>query len=186
MSDDLLPLVLMWALRNRSCPPSGTPTWPSSGSPPPAPPPPAPPPTDANTATPLGDLKGGGGKFGGGGATFDLDEESKLGPPGVQAAIDAAKRAASQRAIPRVLKKLVPTGPPAPELVTTKVSELQRLLNARGARLTPDGLFGPKTAKSWQTYAKSKKLPATITRASSTTARVSPTTLTSLYVPPIP
>lgn len=55
---------------------------------------------------------------------------------------------------------------------TLPVATLQRALNARGAKLVPDGLYGPKTAAAWAKLAASKALPGAITRKGPQTAEV--------------
>lgn len=69
---------------------------------------------------------------------------------------------------------------------TVSVASLQKLLNARGAKLKQDGLYGPKTAAAWKSAAKSRGLADTIARVSSTTAKVVSHTYDSLSVPPVP
>jgi peptidoglycan hydrolase-like protein with peptidoglycan-binding domain len=59
-------------------------------------------------------------------------------------------------------------------------------LNDRGVKVTPDGLYGPKTASAWQKLAKSKGLPTTISREGPKVAKVATQAIETLAVPPIP
>lgn len=62
---------------------------------------------------------------------------------------------------------------PADALVVVTVKRAQDALNRLGAKLTADGLFGPKTQAAWQAAAKNRSTPTTFDKVSSTQARVS-------------
>lgn len=52
------------------------------------------------------------------------------------------------------------------------VAEAQRVLNALGAGLEPDGLYGPNTREAWAKAARSRGLPVRFERVDGRTARV--------------
>ena len=113
--------------------------------------------------------------------------------PAPESAIRSALRAATpspksffsaalKRVKPSATVKLVPG-----QLTSTiPVARVQSVLNARGAKLKPDGLYGPKTAAAWANIAASKGLPYTIKRKGPKTAEVVTQTLDALSVPSIP
>lgn len=76
----------------------------------------------------------------------------------------------------------------APKTKTTLrqavVADLQKIMIARGARITADGLYGPKTAGAWSELAHKKGLPPQIKRVNSKIASVSSVTYDALAVPP--
>lgn len=163
----LLPLALLWLWSQRSGGGLSMPRWPTPASPPPAPPPPmsafepkAPPvqatATDAATATPLAEL-----------------HQAPPVPP------------TPSTAAPKVRRKRAPPGTPTGNS-RVAVRDLQRVLNARGAKLAPDGLYGPKTAAAWSALARKKTLPPAISRVDARTARVATKTYDALSVPAIP
>lgn len=69
---------------------------------------------------------------------------------------------------------------------TLPVVKIQQILNNYGAKLKPDGLFGPKTQNAWRSVANKKHLAPTITRDSAKSAKVVTHTYEVLSVPPIP
>lgn len=164
--DAITPLVLMWlATRAKgAASTSKAPAWPTPASPPPLPafqpkatPSPA---TPADTATPLTELH--------------------KSPPKVPSATSTArpKPAAARPAVPRIVPGLMTS--------TLPVMRLQQALNARGAKLVPDGLYGPKTAAAWSKMATSKGLPGLIKRKAPTLADVATHTYDALSIPAIP
>jgi len=163
--DAITPLVLMWlATRARAkggASASKAPAWPTPASPPPMPAFKAKPTPRADTATPLSAL-----------------HASPPTPPpaGPHATTPKAapKPPSAARVVPGVLTSTLP------------VKRLQQALNARGARLVPDGLYGPKTAAAWRSLASSKGLTPTIVRKAPTLADVATHTFDALSVPAIP
>lgn len=135
------------------------PAWPTPTSPPPLPAFQPAPTTD--TATPLADLHA---------------QPPQVAPANtdVKAATKAPRRPRVPRIIPGVLQSTVP------------VLRLQQALNARGANLVPDGLYGPKTAAAWMTMASSKALPPSIARVGPKVAKVVTHTFDALTLPAIP
>lgn len=160
--DPLMQLALMWlsAQPGGGAPAARAPAWPTPASPPPMPAfKPAATPTPArgaDTGTPL----------------TSLHAASKAPPKATPKA--APKRVAVPKITPGILKS------------TLSVARLQQALNARGAKLKPDGLFGPKTAAAWSKLASSKGLPSLISRKSPKTAEVVTHTFDALSLPPIP
>lgn len=187
MTDGALLLgLLLLASRDNKAPAApggggGPPRWPTPLSPPPMP---AfqsqiPPPPSADTATPLSELHR---------APPKVRPVDKSGPA-ARAAAAAAARASAARDVAHSVK--VPLhvkipGRAAPERTAAAVIDLQKVVNARGGKLKPDGLYGPKTASAWSALARSKGLPATISRGGPKTAWVESRTYDALRVPPIP
>lgn len=160
-------LILMWAAsRANGARSSATkpPAWPTPASPPPMPAfKPKPTPTArTDTATPLA----------------ALHAKPPTPPP---ATTDAAAR---PKAAPRTAR--VPRIVPGVLTSTLPVARLQKALIARGAKLVPDGLYGPKTAAAWAKMAASKGLPPTITRKGPKLADVVTHTFDALSLHPIP
>lgn len=69
---------------------------------------------------------------------------------------------------------------------TALVSDLQKIINSHGGKLTPDGLYGPKTAAAWSALAKRNGLAPAITRQGPKIAKVFTATFERLRVAPIP
>jgi hypothetical protein len=180
----LVPLMLLWLWwRDGAAPMAPTaPSWPTPASPPPSPPPlpafqtqPAPVHATADTATPLADLHHAPPK----------PPPIKHPVTPVQKAIKTATTAKS--AAKRAANLLhVSLKSSAPAQRTAAVTDLQAILISRGANLKRDGLYGPKTASAWGSLARSKGLPATISRVGPKSARVVTQTFDALSVPPIP
>lgn len=181
----LIPLLLIWAWSRSGAMPSvpSPPMWPTTASPPPSPPPmPAfqsqPPPLSptADTGTPLAALH------------TQAQQPAKTPAPKRKPvpAAAAAARAAATKAARSVKVPLSVKLPGASAQKTAAVVDLQKIVNARGAKLKPDGLYGPKTANAWSSVAKSKGLPPTISRVGPKSARVVAQTFDALSVPPIP
>lgn len=98
-----------------------------------------------------------------------------------------AARAKRPKLAARAKKSTLTSSTPA--LATSQsapVVQLQSILIARGARLTKDGLYGPKTAAAWTAAAKQRGLPGTISRVGPKIARVVSRTYDALSVPAIP
>jgi outer membrane biosynthesis protein TonB len=173
----LVPLLLMWLWSKRSSSPVRSPIWPTAASPPPAPPVPAfrpqppPPAPTAESGTPLTDLH----------QTPPVPPPAEIDRPTPQPKPKAKPKRAPAAAARRAVR-LVPGAPQK----TVTVRDLQTVLNARGAKLTRDGLYGPKTASAWSSLAKRKGLPPTISRVSPKIARVVMHTYDALSVPAIP
>lgn len=161
--DPITALLLMHvATRGTRAKKSKAPAWPTPASPPPLPvfspkATPTPAAKAADTATPLAEL-----------------HANPPTPPPAEAPAKPSKRARVPRVAPGVLTSTLP------------VARLQQALNARGAKLVPDGLYGPKTAAAWAKAAASKALPTTITRAGPKLANVSTTAFDVLSMLPIP
>lgn len=190
--NDLAALGLLWLFGQSKQPQqqaarTGPPQWPSPLSPPPMPafqsqipPPPAP---TAETGTPLSELHQAPPKV-----------RAAAPPQGaaLRSAAAAAVRAAdaARRSVKVPLHVTLPTRakatPATPQRTAAAVIDVQKLVNARGGKLKPDGLYGPKTASAWSALARSKGLPATITRGGPRTAMVDSRTLDTLRVPAIP
>lgn len=66
------------------------------------------------------------------------------------------------------------------------VLNVQKVLISQGQKLTPDGLYGPRTAAAWSKVAKAKGLPPTISRVNAKTAKVVTQTYDALSMPAIP
>lgn len=161
--DPITALALMWVANRGTARPkaaSKAPKWPTPASPPPMPafqPQLAP---SADTATPLADLHA-------------------LPPVPPPASGPARPKAAPTRPrVPRIVPGVLTS--------TLPVARLQQALNARGAKLVPDGKFGPKTAAAWASMAKSKGLPSLISRKSPSLANVATNTFDALSLPAIP
>lgn len=182
----LVPLFLLW-LANRSQGPQppampglpGPPPWPTPSSPPPLPafhgsatPSPAPSADPSHVSTPLA----------------DLHKEPPHLPPASATQPESLKKAIATKAKSSALNMLrgklrAAAGAPTS---TVPVSQLQSILNTHGARLKPDGLYGPKTAAGWSKLAKAKGLPSTISRANAKSAKVSTQAFEALRIPTIP
>jgi peptidoglycan hydrolase-like protein with peptidoglycan-binding domain len=99
-----------------------------------------------------------------------------------------AKAAATKKG-KRLLKGILhapSVGPPAPAQENVSVATLQSALIRRGAKLTRDGLYGPKTAAAWKAAANSRHVSPMISRVGPKTARVAVQTFDVLSVPAIP
>lgn len=166
----LVPLFLIWSIGKRS---SNKPMWPSTASPPPPPPPPPPvivldptqpvPTHPAESGTPLQELAKASAK-----------------------ATNVHKRASSLLRKAKGVLHAPAVGPPEPAQMQVTVSDLQRALISRGAKLKKDGLYGPKTAAAWQQLARQKGLSPMITRTGPHSARVPIATYNTLSMPPVP
>jgi hypothetical protein len=145
----IAPLLLLWLFgrsQQAAAPSRGpaAPLWPTAASPPPMPafqaqPPAAPAAPTADTATPLAQL-----------------HAAPPEPPPVHTSPAAPERAASPAA-----KKAAPAPAPAPKpkaKPNPKVLAIQKQLIAKGAKLKPDGLMGPKTASAIKSFARRKKV----------------------------
>lgn len=174
----LLPLIAMWLFANRpSAPPApsrgGAPKWPTPASPPPMPAfrgkRSAPSADPSKSSTSLADLH---------------NNPPKLVPASASepAALKRAAKSAFAARATSLLRQRTGPGPDA----TVPVAKLQQILISRGIKVAPDGLYGPRTAKGWQTLAKSKGLPAGIKRVGPKIANVATHAYDSLAVPPIP
>jgi hypothetical protein len=75
---------------------------------------------------------------------------------------------------------------PLPAQKTVSVLEVQTIVNAHGAKIKRDGLYGPVTANAWAKLANAKGLAPTITRGGPKVAKVVPQTYDALKIPPIP
>lgn len=191
----LLPLLLLWAWNRGTTPqrslPSTQPFWPTAASPPPPvsafqaqpPPMPAPPPqATADTATPLAELHA---------APPTPPPPTTAAPqpkikPKKSGPAAAAKKPAASAARKAISVPSLSTMLTSSPTKNAPVLDLQKRLNARGAKLKADGLYGPKTATAWQTFAKSKGLPPTISRVGPKIAKVATQTYDALSVPAIP
>jgi len=131
-----------------------------------------PPPTSADTGTPLAELHSAPPK------------PPPIAPVAKVLKSAAAARSAATRAAQAL--RLNVKKSPAQAQRTASVVDLQTIANARGAKLKRDGLYGPKTASAWSSIARSKGLPATISRVGPKIARVVTQTYDTLRVPPIP
>lgn len=200
----ILPLFLMWLARENASPAKRSasskggkrrrakvkkvkpPKWPTPKSPPPIPafqpaPPPAPSADPSSSSTPLAELHNAPPKL----------SPASITEPAKQAALQAAKRKASSllsrgaRGFTANLfgRRASTTSEPTS---TALVSQLQTILNRRGARLVPDGLYGPRTANAWMNAAKAQRLPTTIMREGPKIAKVSTRTFEALSAAPIP
>jgi hypothetical protein len=177
--DPITSLLLLFLAKNSTAAKGGAPPakvkkaraprWPTPTSPPPMPafqPKATPTPAQtADTATPLA----------------ELHAKPPVPPP---AATDAVPKAAARKPARRTVR--VPKIVPGVMRSTLPVLKLQNALNARGAKLKPDGLFGPKTATAWMKYASAKSLPPGITRVAPKLAQVVTHTYDALSLPPIP
>lgn len=185
----LVPLFLIWLVANRShgggtaAAPS-MPAWPTPASPPPAPPAPLPaafqpqPTTHAESGTPLQELHA---------ATEQPPPANAIEP--AQAAKKKAKpksKLSTAKSKLSSAKSKLSTAKAAADSQVSSVANLQSILNARGAKLKKDGLYGPKTAQAWSTAARKQSLSPTIARVGPTVARVSKQTFESLKTPPAP
>lgn len=88
------------------------------------------------------------------------------------------------QAIPARAAIAKPKPAPKTTLRQAVVADLQAIMIARGARITKDGLYGPKTAGAWSELAHKKGLPPQIKRVNSKIASVSSVTYDALAVPP--
>lgn len=185
--NDVVPLVLLWALAQRggggSKPLSHPPEWPSTRSPPPMPaftpyvPEPA---KVAPHGTPLPALHQG--------AQQPPKPKARASTPQAmarRAASHAASTAVRQASRSFSLSDLLPSSK-GPASVSKPVSEIQSIVNRRGGRLKQDGLFGPKTAAAWSALARQHDLPPEISRGGPKVARVVMHSYEVLSVPPIP
>lgn len=166
--DPITSLLLLFLAQGKgggaSQPRTRSPAWPTPSSPPPMPAfkPQVSPSADATqTSTPLAEL-----------------HASPPSPP--RATTDATRPKAAPRTarVPRIVPGMLTS--------TLPVQRLQQALNARGAKLVPDGLYGPKTAAAWAKMATSKGLPGMITRKAPTLADVATHTFDALSLPAIP
>lgn len=181
----LLTLALLWLYSDRQkLRPPAQPAWPTPASPPPPPQPPIPafqsqmPPADANTATPLPQL-------------HDAPPEPVHADATTPAhAATAAAKHAAKHAASKVLHSVHVPNPfghkKKKALKTAAVHDLQSILISRGAALSADGKYGPRTASAWASLAKGKGLDATIQRVNPTVAQVASHTYDVLSVPAIP
>jgi peptidoglycan hydrolase-like protein with peptidoglycan-binding domain len=118
----------------------------------------------ADTATPLS----------------DLHTNPPVPPPAATDVVKPAVRKAARRTVrvPRIVPGVLQS--------TLPVLKLQQVLNSRGAKLVPDGLFGPKTAAAWSKLAAAKALPPSISRVAPKLAQVVTHTYDALSMPVIP
>ena len=200
----IIPLFLMWlASQGQGAAPRATksarsakarrakkkpkaPKWPTPKSPPPIPAfqpaaPAAPKPTSADPAgssTPLAELHN---------APPALSPAS-ITEPAKQAALAAFKQKSASLMKQRFStanlfgRKQASSAPTS----TVLVSQIQTILNRRGAKLVPDGLYGPRTASAWNQAARARNLPASIVREGPKIAKVSTQTFEALSAAPIP
>lgn len=216
MIDPISLLLILYAVNRgkaAAAPKGGAPRWPSTTSPPPnmrafkprktAPPPP-PAAATADSGTPLSQLHNDPpvpppaaaidkAKHK---ATAALRRASKP----LAASADPANSLASLHKTPPVLPPAAAQvirrrggmalttrrGAPAAKMSSALVSQLQAILGRNGVQVPRDGLFGPKTASAWQSLAKRKGLPGTITREGPKLAKVVTQTFEQLSTPPIP
>ena len=180
----VLPLLLLWAFSRRNDAPSAPslPNWPTPRSPPPPVPafvPSVPEPSPHGTPLPaLHNAKPATPK--------------PKGKPSIPTSPSALKAAAMKEAQKRLHVSLpgglsIPGfgGSSTPTKVAT-VYDVQQIVNTHGGSLTPDGLYGPNTARAWASLAQSKGLPTLIKRNGPKTAKVAVQTFDALSVPPIP
>jgi hypothetical protein len=173
----LLPLILLYlaSRTTRAASPAvvrtTAPQWPTPASPPPMPAFQALPTASADpshSSTPLADLHNN--------------------PPQIAPSKSATKRHAVAKRSSQIVKR----GGMSLSLLKGKlessvpVAKLQQILVSRGAKLSRDGLYGPRTASAWSKLASSKRLPSTITRVGPKVAKVVTQTYESLSVPAIP
>jgi len=210
---NLLPLFLAWMWHKHSgatpapAPLPTPPPWPTTSSPPPMPAfaaqtPAAPNPT-ADSGTPLSALHADALAPPGQTAPKTPAAHTTSIPTTPQAAARAASRAvkkkahsAASSAASRLLSPIPGVKLPNPfghkhraaavDMRSEPVADLQGILIQRGATLTRDGLYGPKTAQAWTALAKQKGLPGQITRVGPKVASVAAQTFDALAVPPIP
>lgn len=187
-----IPLLLMWMWSRDQAGKSLVPTmpsWPTAASPPP--PMPAfhsqPPPASmvspsADTATPLAQLHAAPP------VAPHADAANTLKAAARQGAKSAASKAlhAAHIKAPHISNPFGKKKKAATSLHPATVEDLQTILISRGAHITKDGLYGPKTASAWASLAKSKKLDTTIKRVNPTVANVAAHTFDVLSVPAIP
>jgi len=187
----LFPLIAMWLFNRQSgavppVPPvPAAPPWPTPLSPPM----PAFQPTTtphsadpSHTSTPLADLHNNPPKV----APATATQPASLKAQAVHKAKSAAMNLLRGKIRTAAQAPLTPLDPWASPTTSVPVAKLQEIVNARGGRLVPDGLYGPKTAAAWAKLAKSKGLTGTIARVGPNTAKVVSRTYESLAVPPIP
>lgn len=180
-----IPLLLMWMWsRDHANAGPTMPAWPTAASPPPPMPafqtqaaPASMTHPTADTGTPLAQLHS---------AAPSAPHADSTSP--AHALKTAAKKGATSAA-KRALHSAHITNPFAKKktsLHPATVEDLQTILISRGAHITKDGLYGPKTASAWAALAKSKKLDTTIKRVNPTVANVAAHTFDVLSVPAIP
>jgi hypothetical protein len=116
----------------------------------------------------------------------DVAKKKKKKPrsPGQQAADAAVLAYAKKRAAKGYTTGPLTNGPN--QTVAQSVETIQRVLNARGAKLVRDGLYGPKTANAWIKAASAKGLKSEIVRRGPKLVTVNAHTYDILAVPPIP
>lgn len=184
MTDALPILALMWLATRGTSPgaprKSAAPAWPTPKSPPPMPafqgrktaPPSADP---GKTSTPLAEL------------------HKNPPTPRPASAIDTAKAKATAairkhttQLLQRQALSLNPFAKKTPATSTALVSNLQQILANHGAKITKDGLYGPRTASAWSALAKRKGLAPNISREGPQIAKVVTETFERLQTPPIP
>lgn len=83
-------------------------------------------------------------------------------------------------AAPAAPAAVEPAAAPPPVYTTMAVRDAQTILNALGAGLKVDNLFGPKTAGAWREAALSRDLPAHIVRQAPQVVQVTTYTLDRL------
>ncbi len=182
----IAPLILLWLAARAGAGSAHLaqmptmPSWPTAASPPPAPPPLAafqPQPTNAESGTPLPDLH----------TAHEIPQPANAIEP-AQQAVKKKSKVAKVKSAAAKLKSKVSTAKAAADSQVATVANLQSILNARGAKLKKDGLYGPKTATAWGTAAKRQSLPSTIAKVGPTgqLARVSRHTFEALKTPPAP
>lgn len=169
--NDLTPLLILLLIsRARGGAASSSPRWPTALSPPP--PPPAP---DASPAEAMQDLLN---------ARNDLYAAARKAGP--------AKTAKGVLRPAKRMKPIVVTATPkaaAPKFLNyspemdVSVADIQKAVIKRGAKIKPDGIFGPKTQAAWVNTAKKWKLDPTIVQLSSKIAKVNTNTFTTLTNP---
>ena len=203
---DLAPLLLLWAIgggKKRSA--ASVPEWPTAVSPPPPFPMPLPIPMPQGTPPPGAQMLDA--YTGLPVATPQHPAESPATPlsellkqadalHNVHAAASQAVSKAKAKAVSKAKRKgksllkgvlhAPSVGPPAPAQENVSVASLQSAMNRHGAKLKPDGLYGPKTAKAWQELANANQLSPIIKRVGPKTARVANHTYDVLAVPAIP
>lgn len=196
----IFPLVLMWLANQSGAAPSSkpkakakkrrpkvkktkAPKWPTPKSPPPIPafqpasPPAVPASADpSGPATPLAELHNAPPKL----------SPASIMEPAKQKAIAAAKKKGLSFLRQGFSANLFGRKSSSAPTSTVLVSQVQQILNRRGANLVPDGLYGPRTAAAWGNAARARNLPTTIVREGPKIAKVATQTFEALSAAPIP
>lgn len=166
--NDLVPLLLLWALGNR-CPTPSSPGWPSVIDPPPPPPLPRPPsmPDDATSSA------------------TEAPEPAKPSWPGFIDYKPPKPAAPKPKTLNQFLRANTWLGKKLDALMDTSVANLQTTLIKRGYKVKKDGIYGPETEAAWQVAATKAKLSPIITKRGTKIARVSKLTWSGLNGLPV-